>query len=169
MIRGNHNSTTGGKRMGAKIRLAALAAVGGIAGSGAVAQAQFVWDAGGAPDNNWNTPANWTADSGSPGASDSAQWLTGTSPATSTVDLSQNESANDLLVDEVATTFNLNNFALAVSQGMNVDGDSAHATFNGPGSVAESNWSARLPEGWMERHAGQIGTISRLIRETGRA
>src|SRR6266480_2065847 len=92
------------------IRMAALAAVGGIAGFASVASAQFVWDDGASPDHNWNSPNNWTANSGFPAAGDSAQWNTGTTPATTTVNLSENEAASDLQVRDVAVTFNLNNF-----------------------------------------------------------
>jgi 4-alpha-glucanotransferase len=41
--------------------------------------------------------------------------------------------------------------------------------FNVPGSVADSNWSARLPEGWMARYAPQLNRAAELIRESGRA
>jgi 4-alpha-glucanotransferase len=41
--------------------------------------------------------------------------------------------------------------------------------FNVPGSVADSNWSARLPAGWMARYSPQITRAQELIRETARA
>lgn len=41
--------------------------------------------------------------------------------------------------------------------------------FNVPGSVADSNWSARLPADWVMRFAPQFARIANLIRETGRA
>lgn len=41
--------------------------------------------------------------------------------------------------------------------------------FNVPGSVADSNWSARLPSDWVMRFAPQFARIAALIRETGRA
>jgi 4-alpha-glucanotransferase len=41
--------------------------------------------------------------------------------------------------------------------------------FNVPGSVADTNWSARLPEGWMGRYAPQLARAAELIRESGRA
>jgi 4-alpha-glucanotransferase len=40
--------------------------------------------------------------------------------------------------------------------------------FNVPGSVADSNWSARLPKGWMNDFAPQIRRISTLLPLTGR-
>jgi 4-alpha-glucanotransferase len=41
--------------------------------------------------------------------------------------------------------------------------------FNVPGSVADTNWSARLPEDWMARFGPQLDSAANLIRETGRA
>jgi 4-alpha-glucanotransferase len=41
--------------------------------------------------------------------------------------------------------------------------------FNVPGSVADSNWSARLPADWVMHFAPLFVKISDLIRETGRA
>jgi 4-alpha-glucanotransferase len=40
--------------------------------------------------------------------------------------------------------------------------------FNVPGSVADSNWSARLDEDWRLRFAPQIAAIDHAIQETGR-
>lgn len=41
--------------------------------------------------------------------------------------------------------------------------------FNVPGSVSDSNWSARLPEDWQTQFAPQLAMISRLLGETGRS
>jgi 4-alpha-glucanotransferase len=41
--------------------------------------------------------------------------------------------------------------------------------FNVPGSVADSNWSARLPENWTERFAAQLQGAAELIKQSGRA
>jgi 4-alpha-glucanotransferase len=40
--------------------------------------------------------------------------------------------------------------------------------FNVPGSVADGNWSARLPSRWEETFAEKIWRISRLVHESGR-
>ena len=144
-------------RGGNKIRLAALAAVAGFASFGAAAHGQFVWDGGGSPDNNWNTAANWNPD-GTPGAGDSAQWtLNGGSPLSSTVELTQNQAANDLQVVERAVAFNLNNFQLSVGGGATTfDGNSADATFNGPGGVSFGGpvtVGLNLPDPGLATHA----------------
>jgi 4-alpha-glucanotransferase len=41
--------------------------------------------------------------------------------------------------------------------------------FNVPGSVADTNWSARLPKDWMNDFATQIRRISALLPQTGRS
>jgi hypothetical protein len=114
--------------------MAALAAIAGVTGWSSVAHAVFVWDDGGSPDHSWNTAANWNPD-GVPAAADTAQWST---PAT--VDIpAGGAAANDLQVSNVTTTFNLNNFALAVGPGTSrPDGNSANMVFNGPGTVTFS-------------------------------
>ncbi|MEX0777848.1 MAG: PEP-CTERM sorting domain-containing protein [Phycisphaeraceae bacterium] len=107
-------------------------------GLGTAVQADtFIWDGDSGVDSNWNTPNNWTANSGSPGAADSARWTGGSTPSPTTVDLSQAEAATDLQIVNKEVTFNLNNFALTVGAvSSTVDDDGGHAIFNGPGSVS---------------------------------
>jgi 4-alpha-glucanotransferase len=40
--------------------------------------------------------------------------------------------------------------------------------FNVPGSVADGNWSVRLPDGWQSAFREKMWRISRLLRATGR-
>ena len=40
--------------------------------------------------------------------------------------------------------------------------------FNVPGSVAEGNWTVRMPEGWENAFREKVWRISRLLRVTGR-
>src|SRR5688572_19656939 len=93
-------------RGGKKIRLAALAAVAGIASFGSSARAAtFAWDAGAAPDNNWNTANNWDLNAGSPVAGDTALfWNNAGTPSPTTVSLSQAEAVGDLQVAGVEAT-----------------------------------------------------------------
>lgn len=123
------------KRSGS-VRAAAWAVVAGVTGAGAHG-ATFTWDGNAGTDNNWNTANNWTANSGSPGAADTASWSGSSTPSPATVDLSQNEAAANLNVNNKDVTFNLNNFALTVgSTTTTVDGNAGDVTFNGPGTAS---------------------------------